>query len=663
MLKPLVLGAELGRRAVGLAAKAPGLDLTIARAVIASARLVDTTSEASLTPGRSKLRTLHEQAAGVLFDANPTGAAKLLRRVSIDEVQDPDYLERLAQRYLKIKEYEAALAMRLRAKELDPENPVRWVALARSYQRAARGGVVRDAVGGLVEGPVADGDKARDALRHAAELAPEDPGIRYQLGRFEFDHGQIDEGLQHLQEAVDAQPAYRWFLDYAHRARRPHVLQMDRAQEAYQKALELNPNSTVAMRGIVATGTRSAQDWPELWRNAMRYEGGIRWGLSRRRELARQLQPLVTAPKMSDAEAETIVALLGHAETRGTRLRWVTTSLISYRLQFAGHLRAGFALRRRLAERTLNWLGTSSAGHAGHRQKLLASLIYLGREKEALSMIDPLPWQPNNPRSRLRLEKLHADAHLVRGNLQPYLDYSAGVRAATPLPGEERMAALIKGKRVAVVGPAETSDELGELIDSYDVVIRTRFQAGFVAENEARIGARTDITYYAGRDQELLAAEGAAAAESGNLKLVVARPLSMDSVRGMLGGRTPEWLRVGRHDFSLSYHGAPLGVPRIIYDVLQFDPEEIALFHADFYAGAQAYSKGYWDAAHVGFGPYSKMNDVISAHDLDFDFRLMHAFADTGRLTAHGASEEVMNLDRDEYLRRVEAAPIFGEKV
>lgn len=57
------------------------------------------------------------------------------------------------------------------------------------------------------------------------------------------------------------------------------------------------------------------------------------------------------------------------------------------------------------------------------------------------------------------------------------------------------------------------------------------------------------------------------------------------------------------------------------------------------------------------------MNDVISAHDLDFDFRLMHAFADTGRLTAHGASEEVMNLDRDEYLRRVEAAPIFGEKV
>ncbi len=56
------------------------------------------------------------------------------------------------------------------------------------------------------------------------------------------------------------------------------------------------------------------------------------------------------------------------------------------------------------------------------------------------------------------------------------------------------------------------------------------------------------------------------------------------------------------------------------------------------------------------------MNDVITAHDLDFDFRLMKAFADTGLLTAHGASAEVMGLGREDYLRRVEAAPIFPDR-
>lgn len=659
MLKPLVLGAEAGRRAMGLAAKVPGADLAAARAVVASGRLVPTTTESALTPGRARLRTLHEQAATVLFEANPTGSAKLLESLDLEAIDDAGYLERLAQRFLKVKEYEAALQMRLRAKDLEPQNPVRWVALARSYQRAAKGGTVRDSVSGLVEGPVADGEKAREALQRAAELAPEDPGISYQLGRFEFDHGHVEAGLDRLQEVTEKHPAYRWLLDYAHRARRPHVLQMERAQRAYEQALALRPTSSVALRGILATGTRAAQDWAGMWESALVFEASKKRGYARRRELLDQLTPLVTAPHVSAEQAEAILALLQDAEDRGIRLRWATVSLISYRLQFAGQLRAGFALRRSLAERTLRWLGDSSGGHAGHRQKLLAALSYLGRTQEALELIDPLPWQPSTERGRLRLEKLRADTRLLHGDVQPYLDYSAQVRKATPLPGEEKMAELISGKRVAVVGPAETSDELGELIDSYDVVIRTRFQAGFVAENARRIGSRTDITYYAGRDQGLLAAEGAVAAESGDLQMVVARPLSMDSVRSLLGGETPEWLRVGRHDFAVCFHGAPLGVPRIIYDVLQFDPAEIGLFHADFYAGEQAYSQGYWEAQHVGFGPHSKMNDVITAHDLDSDFQLMQAFAATGRLTAHGASAEVMALEKDEYLRRVEAAPIF----
>ncbi|GAA3284987.1 hypothetical protein [Nesterenkonia halobia] len=660
MLKPLVLAADVGRRAVRTAAKAPGADLALARAVVAAGRTVPAARGDTLRPDRSRLGALHEQAADVLFTANPDGAARLLAATDVARIDDADRLERLARRFLAVDEYEAALRLRRRAVDLQPENPVRWGALAASLRRSAAGGLVRDSVAGLVEGPVAEEEAARRALARAVELAGDDAEIRFELGCLTFDQGRTEDGLDHLQGAVARRPDARWLIEYAHRARRPHVLQLDRALDAYEQALDRAPHSNVALRGVISAGARAGQDWPRLWAAAMRYEASLRRGLARRQALAAELEPLVTAAHLDAERAETIMALLSHAETRGTRLRWATTSLIVLRLQFAGRLRDGFALRRRLAERTLDWLGRSSGGHAGHRQKVLAALLALGREQEALELIDPLPWEPDSRRGRRQLEKLRADAQLAAGEPGPYLEYSSQVRSEVPLPGEERMAALVAGRRVAVVGPAQTDDQLGELIDSYDVVVRTRFQAGFVAENAARLGSRTDITYYAGRDQELLAAEGAAAAEAGDLALVVARPLSMDAARGLLGGELPEWLRVARHDFSLCYHGALLGVPRIVYDVLQFDPAEIALFHADFYAGSQAYSAGYWEEQHIGFGPYSKMNDVIASHDLAGDFRFMQAVAATGRLTAHGASAEVMALDLDDYLERVEAAPLFG---
>lgn len=56
----------------------------------------------------------------------------------------------------------------------------------------------------------------------------------------------------------------------------------------------------------------------------------------------------------------------------------------------------------------------------------------------------------------------------------------------------------LRGKRVAIVGPASTLQglSLGELIDSYDVVVRLNASLPLNAESLCDYGARTDILYH-----------------------------------------------------------------------------------------------------------------------------------------------------------------------
>ncbi|WP_044495910.1 tetratricopeptide repeat protein [Nesterenkonia massiliensis] len=660
MLKSLALGAEAARRAVHTLAKVPGADTALARAIVFTGRAVPSAAEADFTGEDRPLRRLHSQAASLVFEANGSGAQRLLQRLDISTIKDADYLERLAARYHRIHRYDAALAMRQRAAQLDSENPVRHLALGRALQRASSSGLMRDPIAGLTTGPQPRTEEARQALHRAAELAPENPAILHELGRLEFDHGDLDRGLELLEQAVSQRPNAVWHVDAAKRFRKPHVLQLEKALEHYEKALALDPGQDQTFRHVITIGCRAVSDWPRLWRSAELYEGHRSRRAkahikSQRRAAMDQLAPLFTTElaaggAISAAEARSAVQTLQQAEAAGHRLSWPTTLLISYRLQFAGHLGLGFEIRQRLAERSLAWLGTTSGGHIGHRQKLLAALVYLDRLEEAQRLIDPAPWPPQTDLAAQQLQKLAADVQLTRGNHRPYLEYSAQQRARIPLPVDDTMESLVRGKRVAIVGPVDTGDQLGELIDGHDVVVRPRFALDFVAQHTKSQGSRTDIVYINGQDIDPLLPQLDAAVESGNLQLAVARPISLQQ---HLDRQLP-WLRFYRQDYALNFHGAPLGVQRFIYDILQFEPAEIAVFNSDMYTGLDPFAAGYREAKDTSYGPGSIMNDLIVLHDLLFDFKYLQGLQATGIITLHGRSAEVGALTPEEYVHAIE---------
>lgn len=650
MLKPLVFGAEVGRKAVRAAARIPGADLALARLVVASARPFPTAVESDFTGKPSRLRGAQGQAATVLFEVNASGAKKLLETLDVESITDADHLERLAVSFTRLREFDAALQMRRRAEALEPENPIRHIALSRSLLKTGRRGIVRDPLLGVTEGPEPQVEQARAALDRAEALAGDHPAVLHERGLLEFDHGNIEQGVQLLQQAVERRPNSRWYVDLGQRCRKPHVEKLDIAFAAYEQALALRPKSAAILRSVIILGCRTTHDWPRLWANAERHEQarGLR---GERRDLMGQIAPLLSGDPITEDQAQQALETLEHAAGAGSRLSWPVTSLVAYRLQFAGHLAAGFALRNQLAERTLAWLGTTSAGHSGHRQKLLAALIYLERFDQALALIDPLPWEPQNRHTEQKLRKLAADVHLVRGELGPYLEYSRASRKTHPMPAEDAMENMVRGKSVAVVGPVDTGDEFGELIDSYDVIVRPRFAPEFVADHQASQGSRTDIVYLNAHDLGPVLEQTGQAVQQGRLKMVVARPTSLQENRDW----DIPWLRFHRHEFSLSYHGAMLGVQRYIYDLLQFQPAEIAVFNSDMYTGSQAFGAGYRQQKDFVFGPGSAMNDLLVNHDLCFDHKFLKWMHSTSVITLHGRTAQVGQMTSAQYLAALDS--------
>lgn len=108
---------------------------------------------------------------------------------------------------------------------------------------------------------------------------------------------------------------------------------------------------------------------------------------------------------------------------------------------------------------------------------------------------------------------------------------------------------------------------------------------------------------------------------------------------------------------SLCPSGGQLGIQRIIYDVLQYQPAELRIFNSDFYTGERMFTPG-WRPLD-SFGPGSHINDLIAAHDLRADFLFAQALLRCGAVSAQGIAAQVLSMPVDEYLTTVEGASVL----
>ncbi|WP_218221688.1 tetratricopeptide repeat protein [Nesterenkonia sp. Act20] len=504
-------------------------------------------------------------------------------------------------------------------------------------------GLVYDPIAGLISGRVRSAEELAFAKRrHAAD--PSDPTMQWRLGRALFAAGETTRGLEFMGAAVTADPTPAKMVALAAAYRKPYIARFEDALELYQRALELNPNDLRAVEGIINAGARSTFDWPLIWAGAAQLKPGR--GPLAEASFWAQVEPLFTQEPTQECIAEAEAALEAVAGS-AHRLHQLLLEVLIVRLQFLRRFRVAAALRDAMARNRIKELGGIPLESPLWFKHLLGGYAQLGELAKATRAAARPPVDAATDLSRLQLAKLRADVALFSGDAGPLQAHAAARRAEFPLPGDDAMLGLVQGKRVAVVGPAATEEHCGELIDSYDVVVRTRARGSVSAEEARRSGTRTDIAYYNGRDLGSMWRDAAESVAAGSLRLAVARPFYATLVE-----EQPEWLRFTRSEFGLYFRGTSLGLQRMVYDLLQFAPAEIALFGADFYAGERSYPAGY--RTHSGFGPHSPLNDIVMVHDLVFERRLMQAFCATGVLNPQGVAAEVLDLPEAEYLDRLE---------
>lgn len=431
--------------------------------------------------------------------------------------------------------------------------------------------------------------------------------------------------------------------------RKPYTAEFRAAYTHYERAHRLNPNDLRAVEGILTLGARTHYEWPRIWRYIVQLKP--RTGPLANSALWEAVGRIFAQRPTPEAVNEAVTAI----QARGAELASVHQLLLdalSIRLQFLGQFGPGFELRRVMARNRITELQGIPLESALWLKHLLGAYAYLEDDHALESTAASPRLAVLNPRVQTQIEKLRADVALFTGDAEPLQRHARKRRESLYLPGDSDMLDLITGRRVAVVGPAATPDQYGKIIDDHDVVVRTRYAKDPTDEQTAREGSRTDIAYYSGLDLIDGYADAAAAVHAGELQLAVTRPFHAETRR-----TPPYWLRTARFEYGLYFRGAPQGIQRIIYDLLQFQPTQISLFHADFYAGHQAATPGY-RAGYGGFGPHAATNDVVVMHDLAYEFRLMQKLKTTGLLTAHGSAAEVLELSEDDYLQRLSRGPL-----
>lgn len=566
-------------------------------------------------------------------------------------------LERVAAR-CAAKASERAVVIRLRraAIALEPKQAHRYLALARTLRSESTTGVVHDPLVGLIQGPVeAHTQEIVELFEKARQLAPSSTYIAYELGLALLGSGRPYEGLLLLERASLRNPDAEWLMELAQSYRRPDIARFEDAFDAYEDVISKTPQSSKALAGLIHTGARGPMDWPRIWRTVRKVERSRKASPYNGNEhLQERLDNLFEGGGPEPEKVSTLVRALEHESGRGRDLSSHALNLVILRLQFLGHFSYGFQLRVQSANIRKAALRRSGIKSVSGLRRLMKALVYLDRYDLAQRIsADADYWAQGESSARTAVQKLHADASLMNGQVEPYLQYSEEVRNVFSLRAESRMQELIEGKRIALVGPAATKEQLGETIDDYDVVVRPNFKPELIRNNPTSMGSRTDIAYYSGQDMTKLIDDVESLVEATGVQIVNTRSFSYQAHHH----RQIPWLRFSRHDWSLSFHGSPLGIQRMIYDLLQFSPKEIGIFNSDFYTGDGEFTDGY--RAERSFGPGSFKNDLVVVHDLLMDFKFTQAMLRTGRVHAHGRASEVLAMDPGEYTRVLEQAGVL----
>jgi glycerophosphoryl diester phosphodiesterase len=209
----------------------------------------------------------------------------------------------------------------------------------------------------------------------------------------------------------------------------------------------------------------------------------------------------------------------------------------------------------------------------------------------------------------------------------------------------------IRGKSVAVVGPAPTGVADGEEINSFDVVIRFNYRGLDSMPDAREYGTKTNISLYNAHTIRYLIAQNKLGVLSELDFCLIRRPrYDLDSL-----GWDKNKIRLIYESDNIFYKSLN-GVPAVLFDVLLQGAGKVKLFKSNFYLASQQHSEKYRgrDEANFAGFPLRKIQPVVANHDLISQISFTRNLWKAGVIVVDEECAEVLKLSDESYLCQME---------
>jgi len=227
---------------------------------------------------------------------------------------------------------------------------------------------------------------------------------------------------------------------------------------------------------------------------------------------------------------------------------------------------------------------------------------------------------------------------------------SGAVSAEQAESENEVFRTLVKGRSVAVVGPAPCGAGQGREIESFDLFVRVSYWGADHLPDPLTAGSRTDISYY--NEQH-----GLRVVQPENIDLL--KDLRYVVFKDPAQAREFTASRAAILPGPILFDGHPNMIPLILFDLLHFDPARLKVFGTNFFLSDR---RDHYDHSYVGISSHAASGRLfaVARHDLSSQLNFTRNLVDAGRVEFDATGATVLNMTSCDYMRAMESVDWGG---
>lgn len=209
----------------------------------------------------------------------------------------------------------------------------------------------------------------------------------------------------------------------------------------------------------------------------------------------------------------------------------------------------------------------------------------------------------------------------------------------------------IKGKTVAIVGPAPSDDSLAEEIDKHDVVVRLNYKDKKTLPDPKQFGNRINVSYYNNSNVERYFI-GENENFLNDLDCYIFRTQKqLDFFKPLAKGRI---IRKMYCPNDLLFIGNTNMIQNTLFDLLFFNADLIKVFKVNFFHAKKAYHEGYISSEREEIGDITWRWERFAHHNLISQLNFTRLLVGNGLINTDSVCESILRLNNQDYLATME---------